>query len=274
MDLVITSRQNRFIKYLRELKEKRNREIEGRFVIEGVKFVAEALQSGVQPEKLVVSDHGMNSPPISELVFGYPNQGQVVRITDPVMEYVCETNTPQGIMALIKMPEISLDALKTSDDSIFAVIDGVQDPGNVGTIIRTADAFGAGGVILTRGCADLYNAKTLRSTMGSVFHIPVIREAEAANIKDFLRRHSLFTAVTGVDTNASEIQEVRLDFPLALVFGSEGRGVSGELTGLGDIMIKIPMAGAAESLNVAVAAGIAFYEALRQHGSKANQTCK
>ncbi len=268
MEPVITSKQNNLVKYIRGLREKRNREQERRFVIEGVKFVSEAVSSGHFPEKIIISERGENNPAVRAIISGL-GASQIVRVNDAVMEYMGETDTPQGIMGLVKINGVSLTDLVVTPQSMFAVVEGVQDPGNVGTIIRIADAFGAGGVILSRGCADLYNAKTLRSTMGSLFHVPVVRETDITGIEAFLGRNSVFSAVTSLEENTIPVHEADFKLPLAIIFGNEARGVSPELRRAADIKVRIPMAGEAESLNVATAAGIVFYEAFRQHGSKA-----
>lgn len=269
---IITSRQNSIVKYIRSLRDKKTREQEGRFVIEGLNFVTEAISSGIIPEKLIISERAGNNPKAIDIIKQVSNLDSIVRVNDSVMEYMSETETPQGVMALLQIPEVSLSFLPVRTKSIFIVVDGVQDPGNVGTLIRTADAFGVTGVILTKGCADLYNAKTLRSTMGSVFHLPVLRDVAITELIDFLRSSSIYTAVTCLVEDALPIEESNLSFPLALVFGSEARGVSIELMQAGDLSIKVPMAGAAESLNVAVAAGIVVYEASKRlrSSSKSN----
>lgn len=268
-DLIITSRQNSLVKYIRSLRDKKTREQEKLFVAEGINFVNEAILSGAFPEKLVISQRAAGNPRLAAMLGRIADPAVITRVDDSVMEYMSETDSPQGVMALLRIPVISLDSLVNRADSMLVIIDGVQDPGNVGTIIRNADAFGAAGVILTKGCADLYNAKTLRSTMGSVFHLPVARDVAAAELVGFLGRNSVYTAVTCLQEDAPAIEDSRLRFPLALVFGSEARGVSQELVHAADLSIKVPMAGAAESLNVAVAAGIVVYEAYKRLHSNA-----
>lgn len=260
MDLIISSRQNNLVKYVRSLRDKRTREQEGHFVIEGLNFVSEALTSGIIPEKLIISERVDSNLRLADIIKRVDRPDSISRVSDSVMEYMSETETPQGIMALLKIVEVPLMSLPIRDKSLYIVMDGIQDPGNVGTVIRTADAFGVSGVILTQGCADLYNAKTLRSTMGSVFHLPVLRDVTADELVDFLKSRSVYTAVTCLEEEALSIEDSELMFPLALVLGSETRGVSSELRQAADYLIKVPMAGAAESLNVSVAAGIMVYE--------------
>lgn len=268
MDLIISSRQNSLVKHIRSLRDKKTREQEGRFIIEGFNFVSEALASRIIPEKLIVSERAEKQLKPDGLFSLAGSPDAIVRVSDSVMEYMSETETPQGVMALLKMPELPLESLKVSPKSMFIILDEIQDPGNVGTVIRTADAFGAAGVILTKGCADLYNAKTLRSTMGSVFHLPVLRDIATAEVVQFLQSQAVNIATTCLEPEALPVEDSNILFPLALVFGSEARGVSDEMRQAGDCLIKVPMAGRAESLNVAVAAGIMIYEASRRLRSK------
>ncbi|MDT3700238.1 MAG: RNA methyltransferase [Thermincola sp.] len=268
MDLIITSRQNSLVKYIRSLRDKKIREQEGRFLIEGFNFVSEALASGIVLEKLIISERAKKNLSTAELIRHIGSPESIVRVSDSVMEYMSETETPQGVMALLKIAEVPLTSLQVQLTSVFIILDGIQDPGNVGTVIRTADAFGAAGVILTKGCADIYNAKTLRSTMGSVFHLPVLRDIAAAEVVQFLQSQGVNIAVTCLEPEALPVEDSNILFPLALVFGSEARGVSDEMRQAGDWLIKVPMAGRAESLNVAVAAGIMIYEASRRLRSK------
>jgi len=264
MDLIISSKQNSLVKYIRSLRDKRTREKEGHFVVEGLNFVNEALSSGIIPEKLIISESAGDNLKAADIIKQVSNRASIVRVSDSVMEYMSETETPQGVMSLLKIPEVSLTSLPVLTKSVFIIMDGIQDPGNVGTVIRTADAFGMTGVMMSKGCADLYNSKTLRSTMGSLFHLPVLRDVAATELVDFLQSRSICTAVTCLEEEVLPIEDLNLVFPLALVFGSEARGVSTELRQAGDYLMKVPMVGAAESLNVGVAAGIVIYEASRR----------
>ncbi|PKM42327.1 MAG: hypothetical protein CVV03_10080 [Firmicutes bacterium HGW-Firmicutes-8] len=263
MEDVITSRQNNLVKSIRGLHDKRTREKERRVFLEGVKLIKEALVSGVLPEKLIISEDFKNRLLAGEIIFP-SGSWPVITVSDSVMEYMCETETPQGVGAVIKIPETLLRDVKVVPESLIVVLEGVQDPGNVGTIVRTADAFGAHAVILTSGCADLYNAKTLRSTMGSVFHIPVVRDVDISGLTAFLIDNGILTAVTSLDKTSRSLPEADLPRPLAVVLGSETKGVSPGICRIAGAKLKIPMEGLAQSLNVAVAAGIVLYEAFRQ----------
>lgn len=268
IDPVITSKQNNLVKYIRRLRDKRTRDTEKRIVLEGVKLISEAVGSGFFPEKTVVSERAMGCDRVRDLL-ARAGTGQVFAVSDAVIDYICETDTPQGIAAVVRMPETGFMDIKLTSASFLVVLDNVQDPGNVGAIVRTADAFGANAVILTKGCADLFNSKTLRSSMGSAFHIPAVREVTMPQLTGFLRENGLYTAATGIGESAIPIHTADLRRPLAIVFGNEGVGISSEIAAFTDIVLKIPMTGLAESLNVAVAAGVVLYEAFRQCGSRA-----
>lgn len=273
-DLCISSKQNNFIKFIRGLREKRNREKEGCYVIEGVKSVQEAVAAGIRPQKMVISERGDRHLLTEDILSRLGDTVQICRVTDEVMDYISETDTPQGIIALLPLPKVELTGIPICDSSLFVVIDAVQDPGNVGTIIRTADAFDIQAVILTKGCADFYNSKTLRSSMGSAFHIPVVRDIDTDELMAYFKENRIFLAATTLAENSLALPEINFPRPAALVFGSEGNGVSPEITAQSDVLVKIPIPGSAESLNVAIASGIVMYEASRRLGSKVNETCK
>lgn len=273
-DLVISSKQNNLIKYVRGLRDKKNREKEGCYVLEGIKSVREAVTAGFLPQKLVISERGERQSLLKDVLSYLGDTVQIYRVTDEVMDYMSETDTPQGVIAILALPEEDLSKLLISESSLFVVLDGVQDPGNVGTIIRTADAFGIRAVIMTRGCADFYNSKTLRSSMGSAFHIPVVRDVDTAHLMAYFKEHRVFVAATTLAENSVALPDIKFPRPAALVFGSESRGVSPEIIANSDVLVKIPILGSAESLNVAIASGIVLYEASGRLGSRANQTCK
>lgn len=273
-ELVISSRQNNIVKYVRGLREKRNRDREGCFIVEGAKSVYEAVSAGAEIRKILIAERGQKHPLLKEIMTSLSNEAEIVRVTDEVMEFMSETESPQGIIAIVSIPQTHLSGLTVNESWSLVVIDGVQDPGNVGTIIRSADAFGVGAVILTKGCADIFNSKTLRSTMGSVFHLPVIQDVSQEDLVKFLKEKSFFIAATTLEERSQFLPEVEFIRPLALVFGNEGRGVSPEISSQADVLVKVPMFGSAESLNVAVTSGIVLYEASRRYGSSPNQTCK
>ncbi|MHB8155961.1 MAG: TrmH family RNA methyltransferase, partial [Desulfocucumaceae bacterium] len=186
-----------------------------------------------------------------------------VQVDDRLISELTSTETPQGVLALCVMKSPLLGDILGGSRGLAVIADGVSDPGNLGTIIRSADAFGADGVILTMGSVDLYNSKVLRSTMGSVFHLPILNDTAPAGLFECLQKGGLRLLV-GVPAGGSPVSRLDLRGPLALVVGSEAKGPSRELLSLPHQRVTIPMPGGSESLNAAVAASILLYEVARQ----------
>lgn len=259
----IMSPQNTRVKEWAGLQEKKHRDKAGKYIIEGVHLVQEALLAEADVEVLAYDlDKGMPAELRDHL---QAVQGmEVIGVSAAVIAKCSSTNTPQPVFAVVRKEDSGAEAILAKPDSFVVVLDGVQDPGNVGTIIRSADAAGADGVILGHGCADLYNPKTIRSTMGSLFHLPIIEGDLGEILPEARERGALLvsTSLQGVDSCYSH------DFRGSqwLLIGSEGRGISPETAALVDKSIIIPMAGRAESLNAAMAATILLFEGMRQRG--------
>lgn len=187
---------------------------------------------------------------------------KVYSMPDGLFDSVSDTMNPQGILAVMGMKKKSLEGAEIRD-GILVILDGVRDPGNMGTIIRTADAAGCAGIIVSEGCVDLYNPKVLRSTMGSVFHLPILHCSSAAEAVDLCRKKGFMVCAAHMEGSVS-IYDADLSGNVAFVIGSEAEGVSGDVMDKSDMLVRIPMAGRAESLNAAVAAAVIIYEAVRQ----------
>lgn len=260
----ILSLQNARVKAWAQLQEKKHRDKQNKYVIEGIHLVQEALLSGVDIE-CIAYDYEQGIP--HELKQLQDTIGvEWIGVTQAIISKVSHTSTPQPVFAVVRKEKMSWNLLEK--DKLVIVLDGLQDPGNVGTIIRSADASGAGGVILGKGCADLYNPKTLRSTMGSLFHIPVV-EGDLTDILPQARESGARLVTTSLEGKTTAYH---YDFTGScwLVIGSEGSGVSPEVAALVDDAIIIPMPGKAESLNAAMAASVLLFEALRQREFKTN----
>lgn len=246
---MIKSTKNDRVKNWRKLQTKKGRQQAFSYLVEGFHLVEEALrQDGLVTELIVAPNVKI---PEEWNITNIP----VFYVNKEVATSISETITDQGIFAVVKMedPEIMMLFGKK-----FLLLDGVQDPGNVGTLIRTADAAGYDAVVLGRGSADLYNPKVIRSTQGSHFHIPVLQ----ASLLDWIERLeeegvSIFGAV--LDDTATKLQDVEPRETLALMVGNEGNGIQTELQTRLTHKVYIPIYGASESLNVAVAAGILMY---------------
>lgn len=257
-------KNNPHVKYLRRLAGRRFRDHEGKFLAEGVRFVAEALNSTWPVEMLVYSQRIAEDGRGKELLSSASNRGiALLEVEDPLFCELAGTETPQGILAVVRQRSNSLEELAAGQPALLLLVDGVRDPGNLGTIIRSADAAGAGGVILMKGTADIYNPKTLRSTMGSLFHLPVIQGCAAEVVMAYLEERGIKT-VAGEPRAARTVYECDLRVPCALAVGGEATGAGQAVLDRVSELVRIPMPGRAESLNVAVSASILLFEAVRQ----------
>ena len=248
----ITSRTNPLMTHMRKLSSSAGyRREQGEFVCDSPKLLGEAVQWGAEIVTVVTTD----ASSLPEL----PGHVRVVEVPEDVMASVSPMKTPQGVLFTCRLPETALP--QSLDGRCYMVLDGVQDPGNVGTIWRTADAFGCDGLILLPGCADPYGPKTVRASMGAVFRSGVWT-ASPAEMKAALEKSGipLYGAALRDDTlDAREVDYARA----ALAIGSEGRGLSEEMLQLCDKTIRIPMSERCESLNAAIAATVLLWEAYR-----------
>lgn len=246
MDL-IASVQNPRIKAWKKLHTKKGRDKSGLFFIEGEHLIEEAVRSDIVLKELIIKEG--KEVPKEWQVLTTPQ----VFVTEAVMNDLSDTETPQGCAAICEMPPLKNLPL---DDGRFLFVDGVQDPGNLGAMIRTADAAGISGVIIGEGTVDIYNGKVIRSTQGSLFHIPVqkMKLEDAVEICKEAGVPVFGTSLKGSTFNALAPQD-----KFALIMGNEGDGIREELLKMTDHNLYIPIYGEAESLNVAVACGIVLY---------------
>ena len=252
----ITSSKNEKFKHFKALKQKKSRIEFNQYTVEGIKSVKEALEFCDDIECLVVSQEFYKTSD-----FPYPENIDLYVISTEIFESLSTTENSQGIIAVIRICEKTDFTLDTSKAYIYC--DHLQDPGNLGTIIRTADAAGFGGVLLSDECVELYNPKTVRSSMGSFFHIKKLENVTADKIKKFKEKG--FLVVCGVlSDNTINYTDADFTKPVIIVIGNEANGITDEILSLSDISIKIPISGSAESLNAAIAAAILMYETNRQ----------
>ena len=232
--MLIQSTRNPTVKLVRSLLTKKGRRETGLHLIEGERLVAEAVSSGAEIDSLFVEE---GREPV------YCPNGSVYQVTRHVLESMTDTDNPQSVCAAVKTPDIKL--LDEYPEGLIVAMDCVQDPGNMGTIIRTADAMGAAGLLLSSGCADPFGPKVLRSTMGSIYHLPIWQGELAAELVKL------------------KSEDFRLICRCVLIIGNEGNGVSDAVAELCD-KYRLPMFGRAESLNASVAAGIMMYEIAKE----------
>lgn len=243
----ITSLKNPKVAAWKALKDRKGRRESGCFLVEGRKMVEEALASAFDVETVLVQE-GMELPDgLSMPVYELPAH---------VLAAVCDTKTPQGIAAVVRMKE------QSALGKHIVVLDGVQDPGNVGTIIRTADAAGLDGVLLSTQCADVFSPKVLRATMGSIFRMNLRTTDDLPGELTKLREKGYSILSSQLDgTPFYEREKVAEQF--ALIIGNEGNGVSEQVQQTATHRVRLPMRGGAESLNAAIAAAIMMYELMR-----------
>jgi len=241
---MITSLQNNQVKEWRRLHQRKHRIRQQRFLIEGYHLIEEAMESNWRVEHIIVQDECY--------VPHYVDKRDVIFVSEQVFEYLSQTKTSQGIIGVMQMKSFS----EISGERIL-LIDRIQDPGNLGTIIRTASAAGYDAVVLGEGTVDIFNDKVIRATQGALFHVPFIQQELQVTIG--VLKHEQFTIVASALEDALNIQDVPELHKFALILGNEGSGISEELLKISDYKVKIPIYGKAESLNVSVAAGIFMY---------------
>lgn len=259
MTICIQSATNPRVKHWASLLEKKHREREGKFLIEGEHLVQEALKSGAAIETIAYAEARGLPKSIADIIGDKIEQ---VAVSDAVLTRCSDTVTPQGVFAVVHKQMTSPLEILNHHRALVMVVDGVQDPGNLGTIIRSADAVGASAVLLGKGTVDLYNAKTIRSTMGSIFHLP-IGECDLKELLPLAKDRSVHIVATRLEESLS-CYEVDFTRDTWFIVGNEGAGVSETALHNANSFVKIPMPGRAESLNVAMAATILLFEAMRQ----------
>ena len=256
----IESKDNNLFKETKKLKERKGRNKSSKYLIEGFRLIEEAFKASLNIEYIFVSDK-CEEFKLKEYLGRYLTDNiKLYGLKDNLLKELCATEEPQGVVAVAKMNNIDL----INDGSFYILCDKVQDPGNLGTIIRTAHAAGVDGVILTKGTVDIYNVKTIRSTMGSMFHIPIILEDDNLTITKSLIDKGFSLLATSLEGENNFFEE-DLRGNIIISVGNEGNGVSDEVYSLSDKKVKIPMPGGAESLNVAIATSIVIYEKVRQN---------
>jgi RNA methyltransferase, TrmH family len=245
------------IKKIASLAHTKYRRQYGLFFVEGLHLVAEFLKSDWQAESLVVAEKESYSNEMRSIIKEASNRNILINTVDQaIFEKLSTTETPQGIMAIVQIPPTSLKQVLSKKRIIVA--DGISDPGNMGTIIRTAAAFGFDGLITTPGSVDIYSPKVVRATQGAMFRTTFAEHVAPAVIIDKLKSYHTIYALSpykGVD-----IASVDVSTQSALVIGAEIAGVNNAFLKAADFTVRIPMSGTVESLNAAVAAGIAMFE--------------
>jgi TrmH family RNA methyltransferase len=261
----ISSRQNSVVKRFRALAHESSGHDE--MLLDGSHLIDEALDSGVALEVAVFADGAVDR--LAALAARAADAGvRTMAVPDALFPALSPVQHPSGAVAIARRPVTSLAAALERVPQLLLVLEGVQDPGNVGAIIRAAEACGASGVIVGRGSADPFGWKALRGAMGSSFRLPVIAQASLRDAMEALRRAGVRRVAT-VPRDGRAPSELDLQGPVAILLGGEGNGLAGEWVEAADERLTIPMHGAVESLNVAIAAALVLYEASKQRADVA-----
>ena len=241
---IISSKDNELIKHLRKLKDKKYRDENNEYIVEGVKLIEEAVRENAKIKKIIICENTTNTYEIPTNIRFEIAKYECIYVTEKIFNLITQVTNPQGIMAIVQKETNEKDIDFTQD--IIVMLDDVQDPGNLGTILRTLDSIGLKQVIVSSGTADCYNPKVVRSTMGAIFRINIIK---SENLIDTIKT----------------IRKYDIDFSKKIiVIGNEANGVSKEIQEMADEKLKIPMLGKTESLNASVATGVILYEYVRQ----------
>ncbi len=255
---MITSTSNPQVKRLLLLQKKgKARNDEKVFVVEGLRMYAEVPKERV--EKVYVSETLYNKKKHELNLGDFP----VEILSDSVFKHVSDTQSPQGILCIVKQKNQSTEELFQIENPHFVVLDNLQDPGNLGTIIRTAEAAGVDAVFMSKDCVDIYNPKTIRSTMGSIYRMPFIYIEETVSLLEEFRKNGIKSYAAHLNgENSYDRENYRTG--TAILIGNEGNGLRDEIAKKADVWVRIPMKGQVESLNAAIAASVLMFEISRQ----------
>ncbi len=261
--MIISSVNNEKIKEIKKLNMKKYRNENKKYIIEGIKIIEEAYLSNQLFDNIVMCEQLYNSTNINKeniTKLLNDNEDKIIYVTENVFQSMCDTVSPQGIIAVVCMKENNIEI--TDNNIVF--LDGLQDLGNIGTIIRTASAFSFNTVILNENCVDIYNPKLIRSTMGNIFKINCLQLYDnGINILNDLKQKGYVIYETTLD-NSEDVYSVKFNDKKILIMGNEANGISNEILQLSDENIVIPMDNNTESLNVSIATGIIMSEIRRK----------
>ncbi len=261
--MLISSTSNQRIKSIRSLHHRHERDHTGLFFVEGIRIVAEALQMGASIETIISAPSLLKSQFAQDLIQTQQEQGiNHLEVTADVFKSLSTKDGPQGIAAVLRQQWEPLEQIRLASDTLWIALDAAQDPGNIGTILRTSDAVGATGMLLLGPCADPYDPGALRASMGAIFSQRLVKASfdEFAQWKHFQQ----YTVVGTSDAATSDYRQARYQRPLVLLMGSERQGLAPQQQAICDLMVSIPMVGRSDSLNLAVATGIVLYEIFYQ----------
>lgn len=253
--MIPLSSSNDKIKQIRKLSRRAARDKSGRFILEGRRAVGDAIAHGAALD-FVLYPEGTKAL--------FPGNIPQFSTDGKTFASLTDTESPQDVLAVAESRTVTIREVLLSAPRVIVFCDAVQDPGNLGTIVRTADAVGSAAVMLSAGCVDLFNPKVVRATMSSIFNVPVVKDAPTA-VLPALKQAGYRVVCGALDDGAADLFAADLSQKAVIIIGNEGAGVSAEVKSQADTLVKIPMHGKAESLNAAVSAGILLYEHYRQN---------
>lgn len=258
---VISSKENEIIKNIKKLKEKKYRDLNNEYIIEGIKIIQEAIQENAKIKQIIICDDCEKNSNISQEMMYEIAKYECIYVTNKIFTSLTDVKNPQGIMAIIEKNYSKEEEIDYNQDIIVA-LDDIQDPGNLGTILRTVDSIGINQILVSKGTADSYNPKVVRSTMGAIFRVKIIECEDLEKTLKEIKKHKFEILVTSLQTENS-IYDIKYNKKV-IVIGNEANGVEEKIQNMADVKVKIPMLGKTESLNASVATGIILYEYVRQ----------
>jgi len=261
---VIESAANPLIKRIRALAQRKGRGQAGVCFVEGIQAVWQAVDAGAAIETLIVAPDLLTSVVAREMVARQQAAGiAVAEVSAAIYERVATRENPSGLAAIVAITPRDLPSLIVTPASLFVALHEIGNPGNLGTILRTVDAVGGSGVILIGDTTDPYHPNAVKASVGTLFRLPIVRTGRIEDVLEWSRAHGVGVVTTSARAT-QEHWQATYPSPLLLLFGNEGRGLPREIVAQGDLAVRISMHGSARSLNLAVAAGVVLYEALRQ----------
>ena len=282
---VISSKDNEFIKHIKKLKDKKYRDLNNEYIIEGIKIIEEAINEKANIKQVVICDDCEKTSNISKELMYEIARYECIYVTKKIFDSLTDVSNPQGILAIVEKNVVKSktsnikngEKSETTDveeketiaeneidynQDIIVALDDIQDPGNLGTILRTVDSIGINQILVSKGTADSYNPKVVRSTMGAIFRVKIIECEDLENTLKEIQKHNFEIVVTSLQTQNSIYD---IDYKKkVIVIGNEANGVEPKIQKIADKKVKIPMLGKTESLNASVATGIILYEYVRQ----------
>jgi TrmH family RNA methyltransferase len=264
--LLITSPHNPHVKEAARLRDRRHREKQARTLIDGVRELRRAMRAGVRLVEVFLCDALCSSDDARSLLVELVESGAVLlRVNESIFQKLAFGQRAEGVLGVAETPRSTLSSLSLAENGLVAVLEGVEKPGNVGAVLRSADAAGVSAVLIADGRTDLYNPNTIRASLGTIFTMP-LGDGAGDDAREWLREQKCSIVAARVD-GAVPYTAVDYRGPTAIVLGSEAAGLSPLWSGPDIQAVRLPMLGAADSLNVSVTAAVLFYEALRQRSA-------